>query len=228
MTESSPHDNLARQPIGPLLPIVNNGPSRRNVMKGIGLTLGLAAFGKAVWPLTTVPENVSLDEFLQKHYKELTEEDKEHVFTRLENEAREDYGADIAITDPRPIPGVKFGYAINLHNALVPWIWTAVVANVIAAVLFLSPWVFRRAEVLVIACVLAFLAAWIEKGMGLIVPGFVPSTLHEIVEYRPSLTEWKVTAGVWAFGLMIYTIGLKAAITVFARGDVQAATESAE
>lgn len=119
-------------------------------------------------------------------------------------------------------------FGLHGHDALVPWIWTAVVANVIAAVLFLSPWVFRRAEVLVVACVLAFLAAWIEKGMGLIVPGFVPSTLHEIVEYRPSLTEWKVTAGVWAFGLMIYTIGLKAAITVFARGDMNVAGEASE
>ncbi len=103
------------------------------------------------------------------------------------------------------------------HYGLVPWIWTAMVANVVAAVLFLSPWVFRRTSALVIACALAFLAAWIEKGMGLIVPGFVPSTLHEIVEYQPSLLEWKVTASVWAFGLMVYTIGLKAAIGVFAQ-----------
>ena len=51
--------------------------------------------------------------------------------------------------------------------------------------------------------------------MGLIVPGFIPSTLHEIVEYKPSLTEWKVTAGVWAFGLMIYTVALKIAIPIF-------------
>jgi molybdopterin-containing oxidoreductase family membrane subunit len=116
-------------------------------------------------------------------------------------------------------------FGLHGHDALVPWIWTAVVANVIAAGLFLSRWVFRRADVLIVACVLAFLAAWIEKGMGLIVPGFVPSTLHEIVEYRPSLTEWKVTAGIWAFGLMIYTIGLKAAMTVFARGDASSTME---
>jgi len=103
------------------------------------------------------------------------------------------------------------------HYGLVPWIWTAMVANVAAAVLFLSPLVFRRTSVLVVACGLAFLAAWIEKGMGLIVPGFVPSTLHEIVEYQPSLLEWKVTASVWAFGLMVYTIGLKAAIGVIAQ-----------
>jgi molybdopterin-containing oxidoreductase family membrane subunit len=67
--------------------------------------------------------------------------------------------------------------------------------------------------------VLAFVAAWIEKGMGLIVPGFIPSTLHEIVEYSPSLAEWKITAGVWAFGLMVYTVLLKVAIAVFSRPE---------
>jgi Ni/Fe-hydrogenase subunit HybB-like protein len=57
-------------------------------------------------------------------------------------------------------------------------------------------------------------AAAVEKGMGLVVPGFVPSTLHEIVEYSPSLTEWKVTAGIWAFGLMVYTVALKVALPI--------------
>jgi len=112
------------------------------------------------------------------------------------------------------------------HYGLVPWMWTAIVGNVVAAGLFLSPLVFRRTGVLVIACVFAFVAAWIEKGMGLIVPGFIPSTLHEIVEYQPSLMEWKVTAGIWALGLMIYTIGLKAAITVFMESRVPAETET--
>ena len=103
------------------------------------------------------------------------------------------------------------------HNALVPWIWTAIVFNIIAAILFLSPWVFKHTRILVIACVLAFVGAWIEKGMGLIVPGFIPSTLHEIVEYTPSLTEWKISAGIWAFGLMVLTVLLKMAIAVFGR-----------
>ena len=103
------------------------------------------------------------------------------------------------------------------HNALVPWIWTAIVFNIIAVVLFLSPWVFKHTPILIIACVLAFVGAWIEKGMGLIVPGFIPSTLHEIVEYTPSLTEWKVSAGIWAFGLMVLTVLLKMAMAVFGR-----------
>jgi molybdopterin-containing oxidoreductase family membrane subunit len=45
--------------------------------------------------------------------------------------------------------------------------------------------------------------------MGLIIPGFVPSTLHEWVEYIPSAMEWKVMAGIWAAGLMVYTLLLK-------------------
>lgn len=56
---------------------------------------------------------------------------------------------------------------------------------------------------------------WIEKGMGLIIPGFIPSTLHEVVEYTPGLTEWKITAGIWAFGLLILTAMLKVAVAVF-------------
>jgi Ni/Fe-hydrogenase subunit HybB-like protein len=65
------------------------------------------------------------------------------------------------------------------------------------------------------ACVLTFVGIWIEKGMGLIIPGFVPSTLGEVVEYVPTLAEWKIMAGVWAFGLMVFTILLKIAIPVF-------------
>jgi molybdopterin-containing oxidoreductase family membrane subunit len=51
--------------------------------------------------------------------------------------------------------------------------------------------------------------------MGLIIPGFIPSTLHEVVEYTPSLTEWKITAGIWAFGLLLLTAMLKVAVAVF-------------
>lgn len=51
--------------------------------------------------------------------------------------------------------------------------------------------------------------------MGLIVPGFIPSTLHEIVEYSPSTVEWKVTAGVWAFGLMLLTVLLKLFVVAY-------------
>ena len=85
-------------------------------MKTAGAALGLAAFGKAISPLWSIPENVSVDEFLQQHYKELSDKDKQKVFQRLEAESRETYGAEVTISDPKPVPGVRFGYAINLSK----------------------------------------------------------------------------------------------------------------
>lgn len=113
------------------------------------------------------------------------------------------------------VSAAKYLY-FGLHGktALVPWAWTAIVLNLTAAILFLWPRLlqFRWRPLLVTACCMAFIGAWIEKGMGLIIPGFVPSTLHEIVEYVPSQLEWKVTVGIWAFGLMVFTIAIKAAL----------------
>lgn len=105
-------------------------------------------------------------------------------------------------------------FGIHGKSALVPWIWTSLIFTVLAAVIFLQPRITSRPLLLDIACVMAFVGMWIEKGMGLIVPGFIPSTLHEIVEYIPSHVEWKITAGIWAFGLMVFTIALKIAIPV--------------
>jgi molybdopterin-containing oxidoreductase family membrane subunit len=84
----------------------------------------------------------------------------------------------------------------------------------------------RSATVLTIACTAAFVGIWIEKGMGLIIPGFVPSTLHQLVEYQPSLAEWQITAGIWAFGIMLYTVALKIAIPVM-QGKVNFANTDA-
>lgn len=105
-------------------------------------------------------------------------------------------------------------FGLHGKTGLVPWIWTAITFNVVGAVILLSSAARRRLWLLDLACVLVFVGVWIEKGMGLITPGFVPSTLHEMVEYAPSLNEWKVTAGIWAAGLGVYTVALKIAIPV--------------
>lgn len=102
-------------------------------------------------------------------------------------------------------------------NSLAPWVWSALVMNIVSAVLLYLPRTKAATGShfwLNTACVLAFTGIWIEKGMGLIVAGFIPSTLHEIVEYAPSLTEWRITAGIWAFGGLVLTAGLKVVLTV--------------
>jgi Ni/Fe-hydrogenase subunit HybB-like protein len=106
-------------------------------------------------------------------------------------------------------------FGLHGHNALVPWIWSAIVMNVTAAWLFNASSSRTQLWRLDIACLLALAGVWIEKGIGLIVPAFVPSTLHELVEYLPSMVEWKVTLGIWAFGLLLFTVGVKLAVAVF-------------
>jgi Ni/Fe-hydrogenase subunit HybB-like protein len=71
-------------------------------------------------------------------------------------------------------------------------------------------------------CVLAIAGIWIEKGMGLIVPAFIPTPLGEIVEYVPTLHEIMVCLGIWAFGLLLYTIFVRVTIPVLS-GRVRAA-----
>lgn len=88
--------------------------NRRNLLKGAGATLGVAAFAKAMAPLTEWKETTSVDEFLQTHYRELSKEQLDEVIARLEQETKKEYGADVKIEDVRPQKGVKFGYALNL------------------------------------------------------------------------------------------------------------------
>lgn len=110
-------------------------------------------------------------------------------------------------------------FGLHGYNALVPWIWTSVALTIVAALLLLCPKVTQKPVMLITACVLAFVGIWIEKGMGLIIPGFIPNTLHEIVEYLPNGVEWRISAGVWAAGLMIYTLAIRIAMPIFS-GEV--------
>jgi molybdopterin-containing oxidoreductase family membrane subunit len=112
-------------------------------------------------------------------------------------------------------------FGLHGHQGLVPWIWTALVLNVGTVVLLYTHRRGARILYLNLACVAAFIGVWIEKGMGLIIPGFIPSTLHELVEYSPSLAEWKITAGIWAAGLMVLTLAVKLAQPVLS-GELRA------
>ena len=104
----------------------------------------------------------------------------------------------------------------GLHGltALVPWFWTSIVLMIVSFAMFLMPAFRNNMGLLPIPCAMAFVGIWIEKGMGLIVPGFIPSPIGEVTEYFPSFVEWMMTAGIWAFGFFILTILLKGAIGI--------------
>ena len=90
------------------------GFTRRTAMKAGALTLGAAAFAKALAPLTEWKKDQSVDDFLQKHYKELTPDELAAVLRRIEARTEAEHGVKVTVSDPRPTPGVQFGYALNL------------------------------------------------------------------------------------------------------------------
>lgn len=110
----------------------------------------------------------------------------------------------------------------GLHGltGLVPWFWSSAFLMVTSFILFLIPSFRNDFKKLPIACVMAFSGIWIEKGMGLIVPGFIPTPIGEVTEYSPTFVEVLLTLGIWAFGFFILTILLKGAIGILL-GDIK-------
>jgi Ni/Fe-hydrogenase subunit HybB-like protein len=112
-----------------------------------------------------------------------------------------------------PIQYLYFG--LHGKSALVPWMWFATILNISAFFLFLLPKTRHNFTTLNMACVFVILGIYIEKGMGLVVPGFIPDTLGEIYEYTPTNPEILITIGVWATGALIYTLLLKFALPIY-------------
>ena len=100
------------------------------------------------------------------------------------------------------------------HDSLVPWMWTSVILAVVSLALLIVPKWRRNDRLLAVACVIVFLSLWIDKGIGLIVGGFVPSPLGAITEYSPTLPEIAITIGVWAVGALIITVFYKITLSV--------------
>jgi molybdopterin-containing oxidoreductase family membrane subunit len=100
------------------------------------------------------------------------------------------------------------------HHALVPWMWAAIVLAFLALGLLINPRTRRNDTFLGLACAAVFASLWIEKGLGLVVTGFIPSPLEKITEYSPTVPEVAITVGVWAAGLLILTVLYKVALAV--------------
>jgi Ni/Fe-hydrogenase subunit HybB-like protein len=100
------------------------------------------------------------------------------------------------------------------HGRLVPFMWTAVVLAVAGIVLLIVPSTRRNEKTLAVAAAAVFAAAWIDKGMGLVVGGFVPNPFEKVVEYAPTPPELLITLGVWAVGFFVLTVLYKIAISV--------------
>jgi Ni/Fe-hydrogenase subunit HybB-like protein len=105
-------------------------------------------------------------------------------------------------------------FGLHGQGQLVPWMHVSAIFCIISIVMLIVPATRKREDTLAIACVLLFIALWIDKGIGLVIGGFVPSPLEEITAYHPSFQEIMITLGIWATGAFILTVLYKIALTV--------------
>ncbi len=101
----------------------------------------------------------------------------------------------------------RYLYAgIDGHGNLVPWMWTSAVLAVGALAALIHPRAWKSDRVLAAACAAVFAAFWIEKGLGLVVTGFIPTPLGSVTEYVPTGPEIAVALGVWAAGFLVLSV----------------------
>lgn len=117
------------------------------------------------------------------------------------------------------IPGHMQGFVYQFlglhgHDSLVFWSWAFAVLAVVAMVMMIIPSVRHNEKTLAVACVLVFFSLWIEKGITMVITGFIPNPLERITEYLPTLPELAITLGVWATGFLILTVLYKVAVSV--------------
>lgn len=105
-----------------------------------------------------------------------------------------------------------FGY--HGYNALVPWMWSGFILMGLGALFLIIPKLRNNKTLLPISCAMIFIGAWIDKGLGMISGGFVPSPLHHVTEYAPTGKEIMITLAVYATGMLVLTILYKLATTV--------------
>ncbi len=105
-------------------------------------------------------------------------------------------------------------FGIGTHKALVPYAWFSLFCSFTAFVLFLIPRTRRNLVTLNLGCLLIWAGVYIEKGLGLIIPGMTPDTLGQIYEYRPTATEWGTAAAVFGIGFLVFTMLVKIAVPI--------------
>lgn len=100
------------------------------------------------------------------------------------------------------------------HSVLAPWMWASLLLAGLSLVLLLVPRFRRNETLLPVAAVAVVASLWIDKGLGMVVTGFVPSPLGHVVEYWPTVRESLIALGVYSLGALVLTVLYKVAIAM--------------
>lgn len=117
------------------------------------------------------------------------------------------------------IPGHIHGlhylfFGLDGHDNLVPFMRTSLALGFIGVFFLLIPQLRKDYRTLAIGCFFVFLSTYIDKGVGLVLGGFVPNPFEKVTEYYPTLPEIAITLAVWAVGALTLTVLYKIALSI--------------
>ncbi len=105
-------------------------------------------------------------------------------------------------------------FGLHGHAKLVPYMWASMILGFGGIALIIKPSMRQNELFLGIGAAMIFIATYLDKGLGLIIGGFIPSPLEHITEYTISGVEGVITIGIYAIGAMIVTVLFKVAIGI--------------
>ena len=109
---------------------------------------------------------------------------------------------------------------LEQHNNLVPWMWAGQLLAVACTVFLISPAIRRREGLLALLCAGVIAGVWIEKGLGLVVAGFIPTPLGRVTEYAPTAPELAIMFGIYALGAVVLTVLYRLVLGVRVRHEM--------
>jgi molybdopterin-containing oxidoreductase family iron-sulfur binding subunit len=96
-----------------------SGVSRRNFLKqGATVASGVAALVASLSPLRELSDDMSVEDFVQKHYRKLSPDEMEAVLERIRDKVEAEYAVRPELRDVKAQAGVEFAYALNLSRCI--------------------------------------------------------------------------------------------------------------
>ena len=109
-------------------------------------------------------------------------------------------------------------FGIDGNTTLVPWMWTSSILGVGSLIFLLFSKARQNENILFVICVAIFASIWIDKGLGMVVTGFIPTPMGEVVTYWPTIPEVLISLAIWSIGFFLITVFYK--ITLSLRSEL--------
>ncbi len=105
-------------------------------------------------------------------------------------------------------------FSLPGQTSLVVWMWASIILAWGSAFFLVNPKTRRNEKILGVVCAAIIASIWIEKGLGLVVAGFIPSPMGNVSRYVPTIPEVLISIGIYGVGFLLLTVLFKIAVSI--------------